>query len=100
MYHHREVEKALKDGRTRYAETLGILPLREAIAEHYAATYGVEVSPDQILVTPGTSPAMLLLFGQLLHPGDEVASRGTDELRPGTRVSVKPAPADLQGSAK
>jgi aspartate/methionine/tyrosine aminotransferase len=65
-------EKALKDGRTRYVETLGILPLREAIAEHYAATYGVEVSPDRILVTPGTSPAMLLLFGHLLHPGDEV----------------------------
>jgi aspartate/methionine/tyrosine aminotransferase len=65
-------ERALKDGRTRYVETLGILPLREAIAEHYAATYGVEVSPDRILVTPGTSPAMLLLFGHLLHPGDEV----------------------------
>jgi aspartate/methionine/tyrosine aminotransferase len=65
-------EKALKDGRTRYVETLGILPLREAIAEHYAATYGVSISPDQILVTPGTSPAMLLLFGHLLHPGDEV----------------------------
>jgi aspartate/methionine/tyrosine aminotransferase len=65
-------EKALKDGRTRYVETLGILPLREAIADHYAATYGVRVSPDQILVTPGTSPAMLLLFGHLLHPGDEV----------------------------
>ena len=65
-------EKALKDGRTRYVETLGILPLREAIADHYAATYGVRVSPDQILVTPGTSPAMLLLFGHLVHPGDEV----------------------------
>jgi len=65
-------EKALKNGRTRYVETLGILPLREAIAEHYAATYRVGVDPDQILVTPGTSPAMLLVFGHLLHPGDEV----------------------------
>jgi aspartate/methionine/tyrosine aminotransferase len=65
-------ERALKDGRTRYVETLGILPLREAIAEHYAATYRVTVDPDQILVTPGTSPAMLLVFGHLLHPGDEV----------------------------
>jgi (5-formylfuran-3-yl)methyl phosphate transaminase len=45
-------EKALKDGRTRYAETLGILPLREAIAEHYADAYGVTISPDQILVKP------------------------------------------------
>ena len=49
-------EKALKDGRTRYAHPLGILPLREAIAEHYHARYGVDVSPDQILVTAGTSP--------------------------------------------
>ncbi len=64
--------KALKDGRARYTHSLGILPLREAIAEHYAKTYGVTVSPDQILVTAGTSPAMLLLFGHLLDPGDEV----------------------------
>ncbi len=66
------LEKAVKDGRMRYTHSLGILPLREAIAEHYAATYGVTVSPEQILVTPGTSPAMLLLFGHLLDPGDEV----------------------------
>jgi (5-formylfuran-3-yl)methyl phosphate transaminase len=66
------VEKAIKDGRTRYAASLGILPLREAIAEHYARAYGVDVSPDRILVCPGTSPAMLLLFGHLLDPGDEV----------------------------
>ena len=66
------LEKAVKDGRTRYTHSLGIPSLREAIAEHYATTYGVTVSPDQILVTPGTSPAMLLLFGHLLDPGDEV----------------------------
>ena len=65
-------EKALKDGRTKYTSSLGILPLREAIAEHYLRTYGVVITPDQILVTPGTSPAMLLLFGHLLDPGDEV----------------------------
>jgi aspartate/methionine/tyrosine aminotransferase len=65
-------ERALKDGRTRYAHTLGILPLREAIAEHYRSRYGVEISPDQILVTAGTSPAMLLLFTVLLERGDQV----------------------------
>jgi (5-formylfuran-3-yl)methyl phosphate transaminase len=64
--------RAIKDGRTRYTASLGILPLREAIAAHYASTYGVEVSPEQVLVTPGTSPAMLLLFGHLLDAGDEV----------------------------
>jgi len=66
------LDRAVKDGRTKYTSSPGILPLREAIAEHYAAWYGVTVSPDQILVTPGTSPAMMLLFGHLLDPGDEV----------------------------
>jgi aspartate/methionine/tyrosine aminotransferase len=66
------MDRAVKDGRTGYTHSAGILELREAIAEHYAATYGVSVSPDRILVTPGTSPAMLLLFGHLLDAGDEV----------------------------
>ena len=66
------VMRAVKDGRTKYTSSLGILPLREAVVEHYAATYGVRISPAQVLVTPGTSPAMMLLFGHLLDPGDEV----------------------------
>ncbi|HEU5322059.1 MAG TPA: aminotransferase class I/II-fold pyridoxal phosphate-dependent enzyme, partial [Methylomirabilota bacterium] len=66
------LERALKDGRTRYTDSLGIPPLREAIAEHYGRTYGLRIAPEQVLVTPGTSPAMLLLFGHLLDPGDEV----------------------------
>ncbi len=64
--------KALKDGMTGYTHSLGILPLREAIAEHYHAKYGVTVSPDRIVVTAGTSPAMWMVFAALLEPGDEV----------------------------
>jgi (5-formylfuran-3-yl)methyl phosphate transaminase len=64
--------RALRDGRTKYTHSLGLLPLREAIADHYLATYRVAVAPDQILVTAGTSPAMLLLVTALLAPGDEV----------------------------
>jgi (5-formylfuran-3-yl)methyl phosphate transaminase len=64
--------RAIRDGRTKYAHSLGILPLREAIAEHYQQTYGVAVSPDQVLVTAGTSPGMLLLCTGLLSAGDEV----------------------------
>jgi aspartate/methionine/tyrosine aminotransferase len=66
------LDRALKDGRAGYTHSLGILPLREAIAEHYWDTYRLRISPEQVLVTPGTSPAMLLLFGHLLDPGDEV----------------------------
>ena len=64
--------KALKDGMTGYTHSLGILPLREAIAEHYHTNYGTQVSPDRILVTAGTSPAMWMIFSALLEQGDEV----------------------------
>lgn len=64
--------KAMHDGKTHYTHSLGILELREAIAQHYYEKYKVDVSPDQILVTSGTSPAMLLLFMSLLEAGDEV----------------------------
>jgi (5-formylfuran-3-yl)methyl phosphate transaminase len=64
--------RAVKDGMTGYTHSLGILPLREAIAEHYHARYGVQVSPDRILVTAGTSPAMWMVFSALLERGDEV----------------------------
>ncbi len=64
--------RAIRDGKTHYTHSLGLLELREAIAEHYHKQYRVEVSPDQILVTSGTSPAMLLLFMSLLEPGEEV----------------------------
>jgi (5-formylfuran-3-yl)methyl phosphate transaminase len=69
---HEAAMKALKDGMTGYTHSLGILPLREAIAEHYHAKYGVQVSPDRILVTAGTSPAMWMVFAALLESGDEV----------------------------
>lgn len=64
--------RAIRDGKTHYTHSLGLVELREAIAEHFHCMYGVEVHADQILVTSGTSPAMLLLFMSLLEHGDEV----------------------------
>lgn len=64
--------RAIRDGKTHYTHSLGLLHLREAICEHYQQRYGVTVSPDQVIVTSGTSPAMLLLFAALLDRGDEV----------------------------
>lgn len=63
---------ALNKGQTRYSSSLGILPLRTAIAEHYHTHYGVKLSPDRIIVTSGSSAAMTLLFSLTLAPGDEV----------------------------
>jgi (5-formylfuran-3-yl)methyl phosphate transaminase len=64
--------KALDDGYTHYTHSLGRLELRETICHYYREHYGVAVSADQIIVTSGTSPAMLLLFAALLDPGDQV----------------------------
>jgi len=63
---------AITQGQTHYTHSLGILPLRESICAHYQDKYGVQISPDQVIVTSGTSPALLLLFCALLDPGDEI----------------------------
>lgn len=64
--------KALQEGYTHYTHSLGLLELREAICRYYQKTYQVSISPDQIVVTSGTSPAMFLLFAALVEKGDEV----------------------------
>ncbi len=57
---------------THYTHSLGDIRLREAISEYHKITYNTFIDPGQILVTSGTSPAMLLLFSALVNPGDEI----------------------------
>jgi len=64
--------KAIEEGHTHYTHSLGNLELREAICRYYFKTYGVSVSPDQVVITSGTSPAMFLIFSALLEKGDQV----------------------------
>ncbi|MEM1229536.1 MAG: aminotransferase class I/II-fold pyridoxal phosphate-dependent enzyme [Pseudomonadota bacterium] len=63
--------QALRDGATRYTPALGIAPLREAIAGHYAAL-GIAVAPERVIVTNGASGALTLAAALLLDPGDEL----------------------------
>jgi aspartate/methionine/tyrosine aminotransferase len=63
---------AIRQGHTHYTHSLGILELREAICNHYLEKYQVKVSPDQVVVTSGTSPALFMLFATLLEAGDEI----------------------------
>ncbi len=64
--------RALREGHTRYTHSLGRSELREAIASFYGKTYGVDVSSSRVIVTVGSSGAMLLAFAALLDPGTEV----------------------------
>lgn len=64
--------ESLRAGRTHYTHSLGISPLREAVARSYQKEYGVDVSPERVVVTTGSSGALLLAFAVLLDPGDEL----------------------------
>lgn len=56
-----------------YTPPLGIHELREAIAGHYKRWYNVDVSPNNIAVTTGSSGAFMLLFLASFNAGDKVA---------------------------
>jgi len=65
-------ERALRDGKTKYSPTPGILPLREAIVGQYAEDYGYKVSPSQVIVSPGGKYSCYLGILAVCSPGDEV----------------------------
>ena len=56
-----------------YTNAFGIWELRQAIADHYDATYGVTVDPETVAVTTGSSGAFVLSFMAAFDPGDRVA---------------------------
>ncbi|HWB44474.1 MAG TPA: aminotransferase class I/II-fold pyridoxal phosphate-dependent enzyme [Hyphomicrobiaceae bacterium] len=67
------VRRALGHETLGYTTALGTPALRERIARYYAERYGVEVSPQQVAVTTGSSAAFVLAFLALFDHGDRVA---------------------------
>ncbi len=64
---------SLELGETHYTSNLGILELREAIADNLEKLYDVRYDPvNEIIATVGVSEALYLAFSALLDPGDEV----------------------------
>ncbi|HEY1594377.1 MAG TPA: aminotransferase class I/II-fold pyridoxal phosphate-dependent enzyme [Thermoleophilaceae bacterium] len=65
---------ALRSGHNQYAPLPGIPELRQAIARHQRARYGIELDPDtQVQVTFGATEALASALLALVKPGDEVA---------------------------
>ena len=67
------VRAALGNGPHGYTAALGIAPLRRRIAQSYAQWHGVEVDPERVVVTTGSSAAFMLAFLALFEAGDCVA---------------------------
>jgi len=64
---------ALERGKTGYTSNLGLLRLREAIADYVSTDYDLSYDPaTEVLVTVGVSEALDLALRAVLNPGDEV----------------------------
>ncbi|WP_126454668.1 pyridoxal phosphate-dependent aminotransferase [Sulfuriflexus mobilis] len=64
--------KALQAGQTHYTPSLGLPALREAISAFYKQRYNQDVPARRIVITPGASGALQLIFSALINPGDSV----------------------------
>ena len=65
--------RAIEQGRTHYTSNLGLLELREAIAQDLERRYGVEWDPrEEMLITTGVSEGLDLAARAIIDPGDEV----------------------------
>jgi len=62
---------SIKNGETHYTPTNGIAELREAIAEKLVDENGLEVTADDVVVTPGAKMAVFAAIQALMQEGDE-----------------------------
>lgn len=67
-----ELIRAIRDGKTAYTPTQGILPLRERVSRKFSEVNGFELHPDNILISTGVSSLIQLIFMSFIEPGDRV----------------------------
>ncbi len=107
------VERALRKGSLGYTVALGLPELRARIAGLYRDWYGIDLSPERVVVTAGSSAAFQLAFISLFDAGDRVATGdpgypsyrnilkalSLDPVRIETRLETRfqPVPDDLDG---
>ena len=63
--------KAIQENFTHYSPAQGILELREAVAEYIHKTRGIDVSPEEVVITPGGKDVILFTASAILDEGDE-----------------------------
>ncbi len=64
--------QAIQQGKTKYTPALGILPLRQAVAEMISQSRKVFTNYHQIAITPSAKTALFVALASLVEPGDEV----------------------------
>ncbi len=56
-----------------YTNAKGMIELRRGLARHYERQHGVQVDPDLILATMGSSAGFILAFHTAFRPGARIA---------------------------
>ncbi len=64
--------KSIRAGDTHYTPSAGIPEMRNSIAKYISKTRGIEVHPDEVVMTPGAKPIMFFTILALVNGGDEV----------------------------
>jgi len=64
--------KAMKEGKTKYTPTSGVLDLRNAICAKFKKDNGLLYEPDQIVVSTGAKQSLANVFLSILNKDDEV----------------------------
>jgi GntR family transcriptional regulator/MocR family aminotransferase len=85
-----------------YGDPMGLLALREALAEHLRTFRSVTCSPEQIMIVSGSQQALALAGQALLVPGDPVwlEEPGYPGARDALRLAaarIVPVPVDEEG---
>jgi alanine-synthesizing transaminase len=65
------VERAMRDGHNGYTASAGIVEAREVVAADFAQR-GVDVHPDRVLITSGTSEGLELALTAIVDEGEAV----------------------------
>src|SRR5947209_5550872 len=64
--------RAMRDGHTHYTPASGTAELRAAVARFYQKTYGLHVTPEQVIVSNGAKHSIHNTLAATVGPGDEV----------------------------
>lgn len=64
--------RALAEQSNQYPPMPGLPELRGAVADHYARSQGLDLSPDEVIVTSGATEGLAAALLALVSPGDEV----------------------------
>lgn len=63
--------KAIRENKTGYTTSNGIFELRQTVVDDLKKSYGVDLDPEGVVITPGTKPMLFMAAFALLNPGDE-----------------------------